>query len=218
MHRDNPDVPVGEFVDAMDAEVKKGRIRGIFGGSNWTRERIDAANAYAKRNGKQGFGALSNNFALAEMQDVDLAGLRLVLRRRLEGLARRRGSSRTSPGRARAAASSPTAPGATSATTRSWCASGIRRRISGGATGRSSWPKKLGKSPIHVALAYVLAQPFPVVPLIGPRTLQELDDSLQALDIKLTPEQVLWLEGQPQTADAGRKIATSSGNRRHRAV
>ena len=48
MHRDNPDVPVGEFVDAMDAEVKKGRIRGIFGGSNWTRERIDAANAYAE--------------------------------------------------------------------------------------------------------------------------------------------------------------------------
>ena len=39
--------------------------------------------------------------------------------------------------------------------------------------------KKLGKSPIHVALAYVLAQPFPSVPLIGPRTLGELDDSLQ---------------------------------------
>ena len=28
MHRDNLDVPVGEFVDAMDAEVKAGRIRG----------------------------------------------------------------------------------------------------------------------------------------------------------------------------------------------
>jgi aryl-alcohol dehydrogenase-like predicted oxidoreductase len=53
----------------------------------------------------------------------------------------------------------------------------------------------LGKSPIHVALAYVLAQPFPVVPLIGPRTLQELDDSLEALDIRLTPEQVRRLEG-----------------------
>ena len=49
MHRDNLDVPVGEFVDAMDAEVKKGRIRGIFGGSNWTQERMDEAIAYAKR-------------------------------------------------------------------------------------------------------------------------------------------------------------------------
>ena len=53
---------------------------------------------------------------------------------------------------------------------------------------------ELGRSPLHVALAYVLAQPFPVVPLIGPRTLDELDDSLSALDIALTPEQVKWLE------------------------
>jgi aryl-alcohol dehydrogenase-like predicted oxidoreductase len=55
--------------------------------------------------------------------------------------------------------------------------------------------EKLGKSPIHVALAYVLAQPFPSVPLIGPRRLQELDDSLLAFDIALSPEQVSWLEG-----------------------
>ena len=54
---------------------------------------------------------------------------------------------------------------------------------------------KLGKKPIHVALAYVLAQPFPSIPLIGPRTLDELDDSLNGFDIKLTPEQVKWLEG-----------------------
>ena len=69
MHRDNPDVPVGEFVDAMDAEVKAGRIRGPFGGSNWTSERMDEAIAYAEKNGKQKPGALSNNFSLAEMLD-----------------------------------------------------------------------------------------------------------------------------------------------------
>jgi len=55
--------------------------------------------------------------------------------------------------------------------------------------------EKLGRKPIHVALAYVLAQPFPVIPLIGPRTVGELEDSLSALDIRLTPEQVRWLEG-----------------------
>jgi aryl-alcohol dehydrogenase-like predicted oxidoreductase len=41
----------------------------------------------------------------------------------------------------------------------------------------------------------VLAQPFPSVPLIGPRRLVELEDSLKAFEIKLTPEQVKWLEG-----------------------
>jgi aryl-alcohol dehydrogenase-like predicted oxidoreductase len=54
---------------------------------------------------------------------------------------------------------------------------------------------RLGKKPIHVALAYVLAQPFPSVPLIGPRTLGELDDSLLALDIALSPEELGWLDG-----------------------
>ena len=54
--------------------------------------------------------------------------------------------------------------------------------------------KTLGASPIHIALAYVLAQPFPSIPLIGPRRLDELDDSIKALSIKLTPEQVSWLE------------------------
>ncbi|WP_425374749.1 aldo/keto reductase [Phyllobacterium brassicacearum] len=46
-----------------------------------------------------------------------------------------------------------------------------------------------------LCLKYVLAQPFPVIPLIGPRTLGELEDSLSALDIKLTQNQVKWLEG-----------------------
>ena len=58
--------------------------------------------------------------------------------------------------------------------------------------------RELGRHPIHIALAYVLAQPFPVIPLIGPRNLTELEDSLSALNIRLTAEQVKWLEdGEP---------------------
>ena len=60
----------------------------------------------------------------------------------------------------------------------------------GGRAGRAS----SAGSPIHVALAYCLAQPFPVLPLIGPRRLVELDDSLKALSIALTPEDVRWLD------------------------
>ena len=41
--------------------------------------------------------------------------------------------------------------------------------------------EKLGRKPIHIALAYVLAQPFPVVPLIGPRNVAELEDSRRRL-------------------------------------
>ena len=45
-----------------------------------------------------------------------------------------------------------------------------------------------------MALAYCLWQDFPVIPLIGPLALSELEDSLEALDITLTPKDLLWLE------------------------
>jgi aryl-alcohol dehydrogenase-like predicted oxidoreductase len=193
MHRDNPEVPVGEFVDAMDEEVQKGRIRGIFGGSNWERKRIDAANAYAKRKGKQGFGALSNNFSLAEMLDAIWPGCvtssddnwrRWLKARQLPNFAwssQGRGFFTDRAGRGKRD---------NEELVRVWYSDkNFERRDRA-----IELAQELGKSPIHVALAYVLAQPFPVVPLIGPRTLQELDDSLQAFDIGLTPKQVRWLQ------------------------
>ncbi|MEO5805499.1 aldo/keto reductase [Devosia sp.] len=193
MHRDNLNVPVGEFVDAMDDEVKKGRIRGIFGGSNWTQARMDEAIAYAKKTGKQAPGALSNNFALAEMQDVIWDGCisssdddwkKWLNDRQIPNFAwssQGRGFFTDRAGRDKKD---------NEELVRVWYSEGnFQRRDRAIELG-----KKLGKSPIHVALAYVLAQPFPVIPLIGPRTLQELDDSIKAFDIKLSPADVKWLE------------------------
>ena len=54
--------------------------------------------------------------------------------------------------------------------------------------------EKRNRSLNQMALAYCLHQAFPVVPLIGPLTPGELSDSLGALEIELTPEEVLWLE------------------------
>jgi aryl-alcohol dehydrogenase-like predicted oxidoreductase len=48
--------------------------------------------------------------------------------------------------------------------------------------------------PINIALAYVLNQPFPTFPLIGPRTLEELRTSLPGLDISLSVDEVKWLD------------------------
>ena len=73
MHRDNPDVPVGEFVDGLDEHHRAGRVK-ICGGSNWTRERFEEANTYTRANAKQGFTVLSNHFGLAEAYDVPWAG------------------------------------------------------------------------------------------------------------------------------------------------
>ena len=47
--------------------------------------------------------------------------------------------------------------------------------------------------PLAIALAYVLCQPFPTFPLIGPLSLSETRTSLGALDIELTPQEVRCL-------------------------
>lgn len=194
MHRDNPDVPVGEFVDAMDREVRAGRIRGPFGGSNWTMQRMDEAIAYAERTGKQKPGALSNNFSLAEMLEPIWAGCvasssdewkAWLISRQMPNFAwssQGRGFFTERAGRDRHD---------NEELVRVW----YSERNFGRRDRAIELAARLGKSPIHIALAYVLGQPFPSVPLIGPRTLGELDDSLRALDIALSPAELEWLDG-----------------------
>jgi len=193
MHRDNPDVPVGEFVDAMDREVKAGRIRGPFGGSNWTMQRMDEAIAYAERTGKQKPGALSNNFSLAEMLVPIWPGCitsstdewkTWLTARQMPNFAwssQGRGFFTDRAGRGKTD---------NEELVRVWYSDkNFARRDRA-----IELAERLGRSPIHIALAYVLNQPFPSIPLIGPRTLGELDDSLKALDIALAPDDLAWLE------------------------
>jgi predicted dehydrogenase/aryl-alcohol dehydrogenase-like predicted oxidoreductase len=202
MHRDNPDIPVGEFVDAMDAEAGAGRIRGIFGGSNWTRERMDAAIAYAGKNGKTAPAALSNNFALAEMQDPIWAGCvaasddswkKWLTKNQIPNFAwssQGRGFFTDRAGRDKMDDEE---------IVRCWYSEkNFERRDRA-----IELARQLGRHPIHIALAYVLAQPFPVIPLIGPRNLTELEDSLSALNLTLSPDQVKWLEGGKRGRKAG---------------
>jgi len=46
----------------------------------------------------------------------------------------------------------------------------------------------LGERPSDVALAWLLANPVVTAPIIGPRTREQLDQSLRALKVELTPE------------------------------
>lgn len=193
MHRDNPDVPIGEFVDALDAEVQAGRIRGPMGGSNWTRERFDAANAYAEANGKTKLGALSNNFSLAEMINPIWAGCVAASDDDWKAWLKQNNVPNfawSSQGRGFFTPAAGRDKFDNEEIVRCWYSD----RNFGRRDRALEYAERIGRSPIHVALAYVLAQPFPVVPLIGPRRLVELEDSLSALDIKISPDDVRWLE------------------------
>ncbi|MCD6289302.1 MAG: aldo/keto reductase, partial [Anaerolineae bacterium] len=48
--------------------------------------------------------------------------------------------------------------------------------------------RELGEEPANVALAWLLHNPVVTAPIIGPRTMEQLEGSLRALEIKLSDE------------------------------
>ncbi|MFB7251064.1 aldo/keto reductase [Microbacterium sp. NPDC056234] len=191
LHRDNPDIPVGEFVDVLDEHARAGRIR-VFGGSNWTPERIDEANAYAAANGRQGFGVVSDHFGLAEAYDVPWAGCVHVT----DEASRRWLEERQIPllpwsSQARGFFTGRARPDDRSDEEL------VRCYYSDDNFERLRRAEHLGKDrgvpTTAIALAYVLAQPFPTFPLFGPRTIEETRSSMRGLTVDLTPEEVAWL-------------------------
>lgn len=192
MHRDNTDIPVGEFVDVMDEHLRAGRIR-AYGGSNWTPERVDEANAYAKANGRTGFTILSNHFGLAEALDVPWAGCvhatdpdsKAWLEER--GIALLPWSSQARgffTGRAHPEDRSD--------------AELVRCYYSDENFERLARAEELGAErgvpATAIALAFVLHQQFPTFALFGPRSIGEMRSSTLGLGVELSAQEMAWLD------------------------
>ncbi len=67
LHRDDSSIPVGEIMDMLDVHLSAGRIRAI-GASNWTPQRLREANNYAKQKGIPGFCASQIAWSLAQLK------------------------------------------------------------------------------------------------------------------------------------------------------
>ena len=66
LHRDDPSYPVEKVIDVLNELVEEGKVK-RFGASNWSLERIQAANEYAKAHGLKGFSLVSPAYSLAEL-------------------------------------------------------------------------------------------------------------------------------------------------------
>ena len=53
---------------------------------------------------------------------------------------------------------------------------------------------ELGHEPAHVALAWLLSREGVTGPIIGPRTVEQLDDALTALEVKLDDKTLTRLD------------------------
>jgi aryl-alcohol dehydrogenase-like predicted oxidoreductase len=191
MHRDNPDVPVGEFVDVLDGHRREGRMA-AFGGSNWTAARIDEANAYASRKGVPGFAAVSNNVSLARMVNPVWGGtLSFSDPASRDWLARTRIASFAWSSQARGFFVRGDAANLSDADlARCWYSDDNFRRLDRAC----ELARERGVAPIEVALAWVLSQPFNSFALIGPASPLETLSSLRALDIRLSEREARWLD------------------------
>ncbi len=196
LHRDNPDIPVGEFMDAMDRQVKAGRIR-VLGVSNWSPERVDAANEYARQKGLTEITAVSNNMSLARMVAPPWPGALSAW----EPAVRRWHTERNMiliPWSSQAKGFFTRAdPEEVSDEdlVRCWYSDDNFLRFD---RARDLAEKK-GTTAIAISLAWVLHQEFPVFPLIGPRRIIETRTSLEALDVTLTADEVRWLNLEENT-------------------
>ena len=192
MHRDNPDIPVGEFVDVLDELARAGRIR-AFGGSNWTPARVDEANEYARRNGRTGFSILSNHFGLADALDVPWTGCVAATDSASKQWLTERGIALlpwSSQARGFFTGRAHPEDRSDAEMVRCYYSEDNFERLARART----IGQEQGVPATAVALAYVLAQPFPTFPLFGPRTITEMRSSTLGLGVELTEADIDWLD------------------------
>ncbi|MFG1816613.1 aldo/keto reductase [Kribbella sp. NPDC049174] len=191
MHRDNEDIPVSEFVDVLDEHFKAGRIK-AYGGSNWSTTRFDEANAYAEANGKQPFTLLSNHLSLARAYDVPWKGCRHVSDDESQAWLRDRQVALfpwSSQARGFFTGRATPEDRSDEELVRCFYSDENFRRLD---RARELAAAK-GVEPTAIALAWLLHQPYPVFPLIGPRHISETRTSLPGLSVELSDEEVAYL-------------------------
>lgn len=207
MHRDNTDIPVDEFIDVLNEEKNKGRIK-IFGGSNWTLSRFKEANNWAQENNKVKFSVLNNNLALCKMikplwdgcissnDEEILTYLESTKTAHLSWSSQGRGYflpdeiTQQIEEKITKDESSWRQPGEHSSGPLSCFHSEDNRERKSRVIDLA---KKHNTDSQNIAGAWPLNLNFPSFALIGPRIISEIDSSLKNLDVNLTKEQVDWL-------------------------
>ena len=184
LHRDDPGVDVGTVIDALDAHRRAGELR-AFGVSNWTLPRIEEANAHAAARGVAGICCNSPHLSLAVQNEAPWPDCLSATDAESRAWHARTGMPllawSAQAGGYFAGAAGESSPVYDNAANR-------ERRARAEQLGRRS-----GHSANAVALAWVLAQPFPVVAIVGTHNVEHLAASLEALDVVLSAEEVRWL-------------------------
>ena len=195
LHRDDPSTPVEEIVLMLEDFRKAGKIR-YSGLSNWTEERAEAATMAAEKLGVQPIIGVQNQWSLARADaskgdptwaytddsfkqwhaEHNVAAFPYTTQ--ANGYFRRLENDNLDQARelVKALFDSPE----------------NRERYKRIKTVQS----ETGLSTGAIVLGYLLSQPFPVFPIIGPRQSADLLESFEATKAKLSADNLAFLTGQ----------------------
>ncbi len=191
LHRDDPNVPVEALLAALEAERAAGRI-GAYACSNWTVPRLREAAAIARARGWAGFRAHQVEWSLATVATAGPWGLR-SMESTLSQWHRASGVPVTAftPQASGFFAQDWDGPDAPTGAYARYLADPRNRARARRLQARAA---ALGVSPTRLALAWLLAQPLPAIPIIGCKTRAQLADSIAALRLRLSTAEVADLE------------------------
>lgn len=193
-HRDNPDVPVDEFVDIASDFIDSGYTR-LYGVSNWDNDRITAASDYAEGCAKPAPSLSQIQWSLAETTGKRAGDETLICMNKV-----RRAQYEQSGMPIMAFA--PQAKGFFSkfASGAPFSDKVISRFLSDSNLCRaervSNLADSLGVSAAAIALGYIISSGIRAACVVGCRNEEQLADSMTALEFRLDTNKVKWLEGE----------------------
>ena len=194
LHRDDETRPVEDIMETLLQQVKAGKIH-YCGCSNWCAARIQAAQACAAQQGWPGFIADQLMWSMAIIDPIGQADKTMVIMN--DELKQYHLNSKL-----------PAIPYSSQA-------HGLFQRMAQGTVDQMKpnikamydlaataqrfervrhLSQETGLSITDITLGYLLSQDFPVVPIVGCRNMAQLLDSMHAGDVRLTLDQVQYLD------------------------
>jgi aryl-alcohol dehydrogenase-like predicted oxidoreductase len=206
LHRDDESQPVGPIVEVLNEHKAAGRIH-VFGGSNWSHQRIQAANEYAAAHGLTPFTVSSPNFSLADQVQPPWEGC-ISISGPKNAAVRDWYAEQKMPlftwssvaggffsGRFRRDNLDTFETYMDKLCVTSYCSEENFQRLDRA----KQLADELGLTTNQIAVAYVMNYPLDIYALVGSATSDEFNANVAALNVKLDDNTMAWLDLQRDT-------------------
>ncbi|MDQ7092822.1 aldo/keto reductase [Desulfosporosinus sp. PR] len=189
LHRDDPAIPAGEIVEHINSFIQEGKIR-MAGCSNWRSDRIEEANQYAAQKGLSGFSSSQIQWSLAHTSEdiYQDYGIVIMDEKEYDYYCRKNLPVLAYASQAQGFFSKVAKDGLevlSEKTRKRFASEDNLKRLET----LQDFAAKHGISLAAASLVYITCNRLPAVPIIGSRTPRQLQESLEAADILITPEE-----------------------------